>query len=77
MVGLYGIASWTSRSGATDAQPFLHFEVCYYRGIELAIERLQDGEVSPFFHDEVRVGDEGMLCIPRSDPGLLLRWRAG
>ena len=26
--------------------------------IELAIERLQDGEVSPFFHDEVRVGDE-------------------
>jgi ferredoxin-NADP reductase len=26
--------------------------------LELAIERLQDGEVSPFFHDEVRVGDE-------------------
>ncbi len=26
--------------------------------IELAIERLKDGEVSAFFHDEVRVGDE-------------------
>jgi ferredoxin-NADP reductase len=26
--------------------------------LELAIERLQDGEVSPFFHEEVRVGDE-------------------
>ena len=26
--------------------------------LELAIERLQDGEVSPFFHDEVRAGDE-------------------
>jgi ferredoxin-NADP reductase len=25
--------------------------------LELAIERLQDGEVSPFFHDEVQVGD--------------------
>jgi ferredoxin-NADP reductase len=32
--------------------------------IELAIERLQDGEVSPFFHDEVRVGDEIELRGP-------------
>ena len=27
------------------------------RGIELAIERLDDGEVSPFFHDVAEVGD--------------------
>src|SRR3979409_1992229 len=26
-------------------------------GIELAIERLDDGEVSPFFHDVAEVGD--------------------
>ena len=26
--------------------------------IELAIERLEDGEVSPFFHDVVAVGDD-------------------
>lgn len=32
--------------------------------IELAIERLQDGEVSPFFHDQVRVGDEIELRGP-------------
>ena len=32
--------------------------------VELAIERLQDGEVSPFFHDEVRVGDEIELRGP-------------
>ncbi len=32
--------------------------------LELAIERLQDGEVSPFFHDEVRVGDEIELRGP-------------
>jgi ferredoxin-NADP reductase len=32
--------------------------------IELAIERLQDGEVSPFFHDEVRAGDEIELRGP-------------
>jgi ferredoxin-NADP reductase len=32
--------------------------------IELAIERLQDGEVSPFFHDEVRIGDEIELRGP-------------
>jgi ferredoxin-NADP reductase len=33
-------------------------------GIELAIERLQDGEVSPFFHDTVAVGDEIELRGP-------------
>jgi ferredoxin-NADP reductase len=32
--------------------------------LELAIERLQDGAVSPFFHDEVRVGDEIELRGP-------------
>ncbi len=32
--------------------------------IELAIERLQDGEVSGFFHDEVQVGDEIELRGP-------------
>jgi ferredoxin-NADP reductase len=33
-------------------------------GIELAIERLQDGEVSPFFHGTVAVGDEIELRGP-------------
>jgi ferredoxin-NADP reductase len=33
-------------------------------GIELAIERLQDGEVSPFFHETVAVGDEIELRGP-------------
>ena len=33
-------------------------------GIELAIERLQDGEVSPFFHSTVAVGDEIELRGP-------------
>jgi ferredoxin-NADP reductase len=32
--------------------------------LELAIERLQDGEVSPFFHDVVAVGDEIELRGP-------------
>src|SRR5690242_18429450 len=32
--------------------------------IELAIERLEDGEVSPFFHDTVAVGDEIELRGP-------------
>ena len=32
--------------------------------IELAIERLGDGEVSPFFHDVVEVGDEIELKAP-------------
>jgi ferredoxin-NADP reductase len=32
--------------------------------IELAIEKLQDGEVSPFFHDTVAVGDEIELRGP-------------
>jgi ferredoxin-NADP reductase len=32
--------------------------------IELAIERLQDGEVSGFFHDEVQLGDEIELRGP-------------
>jgi ferredoxin-NADP reductase len=32
--------------------------------IELAIERLEDGEVSPFFHDIVEVGDEIELRGP-------------
>ena len=32
--------------------------------IELAIERLDDGEVSPFFHDTVAVGDEIELRGP-------------
>lgn len=32
--------------------------------IELAIERLDDGEVSPFFHDVVEVGDEIELSEP-------------
>ncbi len=32
--------------------------------IELTIERLQDGEVSPFFHDTVAVGDEIELRGP-------------
>ncbi|MBZ9816349.1 ferredoxin reductase [Mesorhizobium sp. CA7] len=33
-------------------------------GIELAIERLDDGEVSPFFHDVAAVGDEIELRGP-------------
>jgi len=32
--------------------------------IELAIERLENGEVSPFFHDVVEVGDEIELSEP-------------
>jgi ferredoxin-NADP reductase len=32
--------------------------------IELAIERLDDGEVSPFFHDVVEVGDEIEVSEP-------------
>jgi ferredoxin-NADP reductase len=32
--------------------------------IELAIERLRDGEVSPFFHDVARIGDEIELRGP-------------
>jgi ferredoxin-NADP reductase len=32
--------------------------------LELAIERLQDGEVSPFFHDTVQIGDEIELRGP-------------
>jgi len=32
--------------------------------IELAIEKLDDGEVSPFFHDVVQVGDEIELSEP-------------
>ena len=32
--------------------------------VELAIEKLQDGEVSPFFHDTVAVGDEIELRGP-------------
>jgi ferredoxin-NADP reductase len=32
--------------------------------LELAVERLQDGEVSPFFHDVVQVGDEIELRGP-------------
>ena len=33
-------------------------------GIELAIERLDDGEVSPFFHDVAEVGDAIELREP-------------
>ncbi len=33
-------------------------------GVELAIERLDDGEVSPFFHDVAAVGDEIELRGP-------------
>ncbi|TGU70943.1 oxidoreductase, partial [Mesorhizobium sp. M00.F.Ca.ET.186.01.1.1] len=33
-------------------------------GIELAIERLDDGEVSPFFHDVAEIGDEIELRGP-------------
>jgi ferredoxin-NADP reductase len=48
--------------------------------IELAIERLDDGEVSPFFHDVVAVGDEidvrgplgGFFIWPDVDDGPLL-----
>jgi ferredoxin-NADP reductase len=32
--------------------------------IELAIERLDDGEVSPFFHDVVEIGDEIEISAP-------------
>lgn len=32
--------------------------------IELAIERLENGEVSPFFHDVVEIGDEIELSTP-------------
>ncbi|HEY4381680.1 MAG TPA: FAD-binding oxidoreductase [Acidobacteriaceae bacterium] len=35
-----------------------------FHRIELAIERLSDGEVSPFFHDVVAVGDEIELRGP-------------
>ncbi len=49
-------------------------------GIELAIERLDEGEVSPFFHDVVAVGDEielrgplgGHFVWPNEDSGPLL-----
>ena len=41
--------------------------------IELAIERLDDGEVSPFFHDVARVGDEIELSAPL---GGYFIWRA-
>ena len=34
------------------------------RSLELAIERLDDGEVSPFFHDVAEVGDEIELSAP-------------
>ena len=42
--------------------------------IELAIERLDDGEVSPFFHDVAAVGDEIEL---RGPIGGHFVWRAG
>jgi ferredoxin-NADP reductase len=55
--------------------------------LELAIERLQDGEVSPFFHDEVRVGDEielrgpigghFMWSVPDGGPLLLIGGGSG
>ena len=35
-------------------------------GVELTIDRLDDGEVSPYFHDVVRVGDEVELRGPFS-----------
>jgi ferredoxin-NADP reductase len=45
--------------------------------IELAIERLDDGEVSPFFHDVAAIGDEievkgplgGHFVLPAAEPG--------
>ena len=48
--------------------------------VELAIERLDEGEVSPFFHDVVAVGDEielrgplgGHFIWPDGDSGPLL-----
>src|SRR6202012_5683660 len=48
--------------------------------IELAVERLDDGEVSPFFHDVVVVGDEielrgplgGYFLWPAADTSPLL-----
>ncbi len=48
--------------------------------LELAIERLADGEVSPFFHDVVQVGDAidlrgplgGYFVWPRVDDGAVL-----
>lgn len=53
--------------------------------IELCIERLEDGEVSPFFHDIVRVGDEieirgplgGHFIWEQADGGPLLLVGAG
>jgi ferredoxin-NADP reductase len=55
--------------------------------IELAIERLQDGEVSPFFHETVVVGDQielrgpigghFMWCVEDSGPVLLVGGGSG
>ncbi len=55
--------------------------------IELAIERLQDGEVSPFFHETVTVGDQielrgpigghFMWCVEDGGPVLLVGGGSG
>ncbi len=53
--------------------------------LELAIERLDDGEVSPFFHDVAEVGDEFELSAPLggyfvwrfADPGPILMIAGG
>ena len=47
------------RSYSIASAPATHADA-----IELAIERLGDGEVSPFFHDVVEVGDEIELKAP-------------
>ncbi|HEU0017970.1 MAG TPA: FAD-binding oxidoreductase, partial [Methyloceanibacter sp.] len=43
-------------------------------GIELAIERFDDGEVSPFFHDVAQIGDTIELRGPIGGPFV---WEVG
>ena len=53
-VRLHGRAA---RRRAADCAQRLHCHAQLLDRIELAIERLRDGEVSPFFHDVAQVGD--------------------
>jgi acyl-coenzyme A synthetase/AMP-(fatty) acid ligase len=79
------LAGWQTRFGQPIYEGLGMTECSYYlsqpRGIEIrpgsvgfaqpghAVRLLDPGSLQP-----VPVGDEGMLCIPRSDPGLMLRY---
>jgi ferredoxin-NADP reductase len=52
--GYIALRSYSIASAPAEAQD----------GVELAIERLESGEVSPFFHDAVGVGDQIELRAP-------------